>query len=338
MLALGSYWNHLNQTLFQKEQASLLRDILNSQAGAIEQLLNQSLVTTALLAHEVRRSGGEPPDFTVRAAEILRDFPAVSSLRLAPAGVVSQIFPLTGNASALGSSVFEQARTGVAAQQARQERRLTLDGPLQLREGGIGVIGYNPVFLASDDDGEAFWGFVAAVIDLDPLLSVMDLDALVQSGYYFELIRLTPSGVEFPVMAGGDRPPREDLQTLTVRVPNGQWRLRMGRNAEEGPGGFWIGQLVSLVAALVFTWLVHYVLREPQRLRTLVESRTRELHQLAYHDFLTGLVNRRLLQEELVQALREQARSGGPWHCSISISTTSSVSTTPWGMRWAISC
>jgi sensor domain CHASE-containing protein len=101
-LLLGFYWNQLNQALQQREQASLVRDLINTQASSVERLLNLSLLSTELLAHEVRRSQGEPPDFAARAAEILRDFPSVSSLQLAPGGINLQIFPFAGNEAAKG--------------------------------------------------------------------------------------------------------------------------------------------------------------------------------------------------------------------------------------------
>ncbi|NVK42515.1 MAG: bifunctional diguanylate cyclase/phosphodiesterase [Oceanospirillaceae bacterium] len=312
VLLLGTYWNHLNQALFVKEQASLLRDVINTQATAIERLLNQTLLSTQMMAHEVRRSGGEPEDFPRRAEEILRDFPAVSSLQLVPAGVIRQIYPLPGNEAAMGLHLFNYPLASGPAKRARQDGVLTLNGPLELVQGGMGVVGYNPVFLHRGDGGESFWGFVSAVIDLERLLSVTDLEVLAGNGYFYELVRPDSDGVEYLVTAGGTREHPGTVQMLDVQVPNGRWILRMGRDLDEGYPGFLFGVLVSCMVALLIAWLVHYVLREPQRLRALVDSRTHELHQLAYHDFLTGLVNRRLLQEELEQALREQLRSGGP--------------------------
>ena len=49
--------------LQQREPASLVRDLINTQVSFVERLLNLSLLSTELLAHEVRRIQGEPPDF-----------------------------------------------------------------------------------------------------------------------------------------------------------------------------------------------------------------------------------------------------------------------------------
>ncbi|WP_020682780.1 bifunctional diguanylate cyclase/phosphodiesterase [Marinobacterium rhizophilum] len=312
VLALGFYWNQLNQTLQQREQASLIRDLINTQVSSVERLLNLSLLSTELLAHEVRRSNGEPADFVARAAEILRDFPAVSSLQLAPAGVNSQIYPFAANEAALGLNVFEHGPTAIATARARDDNRLTINGPLALVQGGRAVIGRNPVYLPGPGAKDEFWGFVSAVIDIDRLLSVTDLQKLAQNGYQYELVSpASPAAPEQVVFSGGGPLVGDNMQTLDVRVPNDRWLLRMSHGGHDGGGlvlGF--GHVLSLFAALIIAWLVHYVLREPYRLRGLVEARTRELHDLAYHDYLTGLVNRRLLNEQLGQALREQSYSG----------------------------
>ncbi|UTW12661.1 putative bifunctional diguanylate cyclase/phosphodiesterase [Marinobacterium rhizophilum] len=314
VLLLGTYWNQLNQALQQREQASLVRDLINTQVSSVERLLNFSLLSTELLAHEVRRSDGEPADFAARAAEILRDFPSVSSLQLAPAGINRQVFPYSGNEAALGLNVFEHGPTAVATAKARDDHRLTLNGPLDLIQGGSAVIGRNPVYLPDSESGagEYFWGFVSAVIDIERLLSVTDLQTLARSGYQYALIRPASPGVAQRVVFEGGGPLNSaNVQTLDVRVPNDRWVLRMSHGPSERGLILGYGHLLSVLAALIIAWLVHYVLREPYRLRALVTSRTEELHELAYHDYLTGLVNRRLLNEQLGQALREQTYSGG---------------------------
>ncbi len=312
VLLLGTYLNQLNQALQQREQASLVRDLVNTQVSSVERLLNLSLLSTELLAHEVRRSDGEPADFAARAAEILRDFPAVSSLQLAPEGINRQIFPFAGNEAALGVNVFEHRPTAEATAKARDDHRLTINGPLMLVQGGSAVIGRNPVYLPGADGREQFWGFVSAVIDIDRLLSVTDLQTLAGSGYQYELVRPARPGMpERVVFQGGGLLNEANAQTLDVRVPNDRWQLRMSYGPGERGLILGYGHFLSLFAALIIAWLAHYVLREPYRLRALVESRTEELHELAYHDFLTGLVNRRLLNEQLGQALREQSYSGG---------------------------
>jgi diguanylate cyclase (GGDEF)-like protein len=311
-LLLGFYWNQLNQALQQREQASLVRDLINTQASSVERLLNLSLLSTELLAHEVRRSQGEPPDFAARAAEILRDFPSVSSLQLAPGGINLQIFPFAGNEAAKGLNIFEHGPSAIATARARDEHRLTINGPLSLVQGGRAVIGRNPVYLFDASGNEYFWGFVSAVIDIDRLLSVTDLQKLAARGFQYELVRPASAGLPEPVVfKSGDALNSDNVQTVDVRVPNDRWLLRMSHGLAEQGLVVGYGHFLSLFVALILAWLVSYVLREPYRLRALVDSRTRELHELAYHDFLTGLVNRRLLNEQLAQVLREQSYAGG---------------------------
>ena len=61
----------------------------------------------------------------------------------------------------------------------------------------------------------------------------------------------------------------------------------------------------------MFAVLLNRILREPERLRLQVKQKTEALKQMAFHDDLTGLVNRRFLSEQLNQEISNLKRNGG---------------------------
>ncbi len=94
-------------------------------------------------------------------------------LAVAPDMVIRMIYPYEQNRQAIGLDYTKNPsqRAGVLA--ARDLRHMVLNGPINLVQGGVGLIARYPVF--RQHEGK-FWGVVSAVIDLDRLYRDSGLD------------------------------------------------------------------------------------------------------------------------------------------------------------------
>ncbi|HEY5718686.1 MAG TPA: CHASE domain-containing protein, partial [Motiliproteus sp.] len=225
---IGAYWTHMGQTLYRKEQRFYMNELIQSQAYAIERRLQRSLSATRILAQAVRQHGGMLHDFDAYAAEVLDSLDGIANLQLAPDGIVRRIYPLAGNERALGHNLLGDQRRAAEAQQAIEQRRLTLAGPMKLVQGGVAVIGRNPVFLA-DGSGERFWGFTSAVILLDDLLAVTDLGPHGRSEYSYQLSRTHPDSGQEEVFSRSASALTRDSYSVALEVPGSRWQLTMSR-------------------------------------------------------------------------------------------------------------
>jgi sensor domain CHASE-containing protein len=78
------------------------------------------------------------------------------------------MYPIEGNEAAVGLDYRTAPTQFEAADRARRTRELVLAGPLELKQGGIGLITRIPVFLQREETGEEyFWGLISAVIDVN---------------------------------------------------------------------------------------------------------------------------------------------------------------------------
>ena len=93
----------------------------------------------------------------------------------APDLVVSLMYPLKGNEKAVGLDYRKDDRQREAALRARDERKLILAGPVDLKQGGQGFIGRFPVFVRSAGNTERFWGIISAVVDVQRLYKASGL-------------------------------------------------------------------------------------------------------------------------------------------------------------------
>nr|WP_298098998.1 EAL domain-containing protein [uncultured Shinella sp.] len=143
------------------EQLGLLRSRLEGNIfGNIK--LVQGLVAT--LSTEPDMS---PEHFDDLAGRIFREENQLRSLAIAPDFVVNRVYPLKGNERSLGLDYRKNERQRAAALQVKEKDRLIVTGPVDLVQGGRGVIARYPIHTGRDN---AFFGIASAVISLDKLL------------------------------------------------------------------------------------------------------------------------------------------------------------------------
>lgn len=83
------------------------------------------------------------------ACELFKTVPELNSIQLAPKGVVTYVYPQEGNETGK-IDLFADSERKDDAIKARDGGNIVITGPAQLKQGGMGLIAGNPVFL----DGE----------------------------------------------------------------------------------------------------------------------------------------------------------------------------------------
>ncbi len=177
-------------------------------AFALEQQVSRALSATYALSALVRHDEAME-DFERLAPQLLPLFKGVASLQLAPGAVIRRIHPLAGNEAALGHDLLRDPDRRLQAQAAVDSRQLTVAGPFELKQGGMGLVGRLAVFLPdpSQPGGERLWGLVTALVRLPPLLEEAKLRRLEQEGYRWRLTRLDPEkGAPGPPRPGASAP------------------------------------------------------------------------------------------------------------------------------------
>ncbi|MBL1379155.1 bifunctional diguanylate cyclase/phosphodiesterase [Zobellella iuensis] len=284
-LLVGSslIWQHSQQEVKQQKLAAI--DIARFHINSLQVQLERNLSSAYALAALIKQGQGDIQDFGAVAGQLLPFYPQVKALALSPGGIVTKIYPLAGNEGALGLNQFTHPAQRKEARLARDSRRLTLTGPVELAQGGVGLIGRLPVFMAEDDD--TFWGFVSVVILLSDLLADTELQMLEQRGYAFELWRQLPTAsiddTRRQTIARSAKPLDNDAITESLALPNHSWQLSLAQ-----PGGWRDTQSLAqqllgiLVFSLMLAFLVYLLAQtrwQARRLELRVEARTREISE-----------------------------------------------------------
>ena len=163
-------------------------------------------------------------------------------------------------------------------------RVITVQGPFQLKQGGVGVAVRNPVFLTDEQGQTSFWGLTIAIIKV-PDIFRDTLDSLYAFGYdYILSATVSPVTDERKVVAASC----ETLeQPAEVSFPVGEctWVLQVAAREGNEHGGH---QTFHLVLGAVLVVMVTLLLG----MLSMVSHQRRQLRKLVETDHLTGILNR----------------------------------------------
>ena len=203
-------------------ERSRVTDLAGNHARALQISIERALTSVYALAALVRLGNGTVTNFDALVGEMLPYYPGVSALELAPGGVIRSVMPLAGNEKAVGFDLLKDPVQRKEAAIARDTGKLTLAGPINLVQGGLGIAGRLPVFLDDGRGNPSFWGFTIVVIRFPGALVPARFTQLEERGFHYELWRMHPASGQRQVIDASSPTP------LSTRwsIP---WRCRTGR-------------------------------------------------------------------------------------------------------------
>lgn len=271
-------WN-LEQNRREAKRAAALH-VATNHALLIRNSLDQALAINYSMAALVRLSQGAPRRFEEAARELLPYFGAVSHIALSPQGVITQVYPLEGNEKSIGFNPLNDPVQARDARRAMETGQLTLAGPVQLVQGGLGAVARLPIFL-EDPSGRQFWGFSSVIIRINKLLEQANFHQLDKGVMAYELWSNNPdTGARDMIVINANEhlssPVAKDIQ-----VPNGRWTLSIQpldgwTNPWQIAGEVFVAGLLSVMLA----WLAILLINLQRRrigLQSAVADQTREL-------------------------------------------------------------
>ncbi len=211
----------LDQYIYQQKQISI-REVSGSYVNHIRNNLNQALSAAYPIAALIRTQNGKTEGFEELASEMLALYPGLAALQLHKNGILTHVVPLKGNESAIGNNVLENPLRTQEAFLAKQTGKLTLAGPFELFQGGMGAAARLPVYLDTQD-GNKFWGFATALIRFPDILQSVNLAQLPQAGIGYELSKVMPDTNDVQIIVTSKNQKIKNTVDFNIQVPNGVW-------------------------------------------------------------------------------------------------------------------
>lgn len=143
----------------------------------------------------------------------------IRNIGIAPGNRLEHVFPLAGNEAAIGLYYPDVPSQWPAVERAMRERKPNLAGPLELRQGGRGLIYRVPVFMP---DG-SYWGLISTVIDADRFL---DVNAVTGNGGEQAALRaVSADGTPVAVFWGAEETFGTAARIYEIVLPGAEWQL-----------------------------------------------------------------------------------------------------------------
>lgn len=226
------------------EELKLLEEI----SAALSKELDRSFVSVQVLSVLAFDEQVDDSRFQRLASQLYQDLDGVLSLQLSPNGVVTHLYPDDPSSGIKGRDLLAPGNTQQSALQAIERKRLFIDGPKELQQGGLGIVGRLPIF----KDG-VFWGFVTTVYRLDDLLAPLKLNRLARTGIDYGIWVDKEAGKPVAIVNSELNLKDNGLNTLAISVANQRWILAI---KQQHSSLFEFITVAELVGALVITWLV----------------------------------------------------------------------------------
>lgn len=281
--------SQLNARVFADE---LQQDLMSGES------ITRALALTVANSPEHRIEG-----FQIVAAHMAADSDApISSIRLAPSGIVTAIYPEMPED--YGMNIFDSPKLVPSASYSQQNRKMVLQGPVHLREGdGMGLIMRMPVYLPDEVKGPEsgrFWGFTIVVLKMPDVFAHTE-ENIKKTQCAYRLEKTEVDDEDYKVLIESDTPV-ENPEVYTFFYGGCSWCMSVSpqHGWQPAPLTRALG-LLGLVCLLLFTGIVYFTL--------YLRERQEGLRELAVTDNLTGLLNRHGLEQAAKEILtREDPR------------------------------
>ncbi|AFL74286.1 ATP-binding protein [Thiocystis violascens] len=256
---------------------------LSTLRARIEGMVNANLLMVRGLAAVISANPDiDQNEFARIAQGLVDERHALRNIAGAPDMVISLMYPLAGNESAMGLNYRTHPTQAPAALRVVETGQPVLAGPLPLLQGGMGIVAREPVFIPPTHVGgqPRFWGLVSSIFDVDLLYRQTGLLAAVST------LRLALRGTDGKGARGevffGDPGVYVQRPVMTdIVLPGGAWQL--AATPKQGWGQptrlLWLIRLLGLLCAFGAGVIAYLLARGSQalarsevRLRTLLDT------------------------------------------------------------------
>ena len=243
----------------QLKEAKLKADYTaQTTIGRVKSQLNHYLAESDLMKHMIEAGYTvDDEEFSVLSSLMQDDQNVIKAHELAKDGIVTLIYPMSGNEAALGLNMLEHPARKQEARLAKESGEYTIAGPFELQQGDIGALLFDPIYTTDANGDQTFWGFSILVLDWESFLNEIELDTLEEAGYTYELWKISPATGEHVSIAHSGNSRRFDAMEVLCTVPNDTWHFEIvPKNGWLSPlqvfVSFALGLILSLLTSIGF--------------------------------------------------------------------------------------
>ncbi|WP_278404222.1 PAS domain-containing protein [Pseudoalteromonas ruthenica] len=273
-LAVAVFLDHLNYQKAEQQYRQDVREVAQSYRSQLQALMTANIqLVRGLIPAIAAQPNLNQQQFSVVAQSLFTSSKELRTIGAAPDMVIRMTYPLKGNEGAIGLDYMANPSQRDAALAAKEGGEIVIDAPVNLVQGGVGIIARLPIYLQQPK--QEFWGLISVVLDANKVYSNGGLVQL-QEQFNVALYKRNPDKHMF-----GDTAIRySDPIELSISLPNDTWYLAVQPQGGWQPPWENFGYariaiiLTTLLVVLFLAWLRALFLKlmvNEQRLQALFD-------------------------------------------------------------------
>ncbi len=259
---------------------------VHDELGVYRAQLEGTLVSNIQLVRGLGAAVMAEPNLDQRrfeeiAAPLFSTTNELRNIGAAPDMVIRMTYPLAGNEKSIGLNFLTHPTQSASAKKARDENRIVMAGPLNLVQGGTGLIARMPLYLykGAHPDLNKFWGLLSVVLDVDKVYQNSGLLDLTQT-HHVMMRGQDGLGAQGETFFGSPEIINFDPVSFEIIFPGGRWVMYVVPKAGWNPpaASYWPVRLAIILIAALFLFSIFLSKRiisaqqeSEQRLRALFQ-------------------------------------------------------------------
>lgn len=274
VLCFGLFIVYLRSEIIIKNRQNEMSSLLSIAQKNIQQSLNNSYTANLTLALTIDNDN-KPRDFEKVAEEIMNQNPTIDLVQLVPNGIITHVYPLKGNESVVGFNILDTTINPIIRNEALKaisKRKMFFAGPIELKQGGIGIIGRLPIF-----NNNEFWGFSAVVIRIESLVKASGIEFIKSKQYSFQLSKYNYETKKEDFFFDSSTQIK-DTNYKVVNINDEDWKLYIVDKAKNQLLAELLPSLLlALLLSIVSGLFAYFIFKRPAELIRLVNKQATEI-------------------------------------------------------------
>ncbi len=218
----------------------------------------------------------EEKNFESVSKDLLEKNKFIDALQLVKGNTITKTYPLIGNEATIGYNIFSDKQHEKAALQAVKKDKLFFEGPLKLIQGGIGIIGRQPIY-----KNNKLWGFSAIIIKQKTFLNAIGLnDTGSKKRFDYQLVEKNDNTEDKFLFKN-----KTDFNkgiTYKTFISSGEWYLYVKLKDPQHLNRASIFGFFGLALSIIIAFFIRQLAEQPFKLKRLVAEKTKDLEKLNY--------------------------------------------------------
>ncbi|WP_415901294.1 diguanylate cyclase [Neptuniibacter sp. QD29_5] len=214
----------LDHNIHDRQDKAQVEARINYFSSRIQMALSDNLIIIeALESLLLLKNNIDESEFQILATRFLSTRATIRQAQLAPDAIIQHIYPVIDGSKVIGLDLRKIPEQKNIVERSIESKEMIMAGPLDLIQGGRGVIARQPLYNREGIDTQ-FWGFITLIIDLDKILQETGL-ILSDDLATYAIRGSDAKGKQGKVFFGSPSVFEDEYLSSFIEVPGGFWQL-----------------------------------------------------------------------------------------------------------------